>query len=78
MHYTVNYAQLGDCAAQDRAALEDCRVWLGEDRFARIDQVYREMPEPMTLDLFRLHMSFAGIQGRPVEAWYRSLWPEQQ
>lgn len=74
MSYEIDYSRL-PVAERDSAALADCRNWLGEDRFARVDQLYRELPEPLTLDLFRLHMSFAGIQGLPVEAWYRSLWP---
>jgi hypothetical protein len=75
MHYTINYANLETVAEQDHSAIQDIRNWLGEERFERVDQLYRELAEPVTLDLFRLQMNFAGIQGLPVEAWYRRLWP---
>lgn len=75
MHYEINYKGHATVEAADRAALKDIAEWMGADRFARVDQLYREMAEPVSIDVFRLQMSFAGIQGYPVEAWYRSLWP---
>ena len=75
MHYEINYKGFADTADADRAALADIQDWMGSDRFARVDAVYRELTEPVSIDVFRLQMSFAGIQGYPVEAWYRSLWP---
>lgn len=75
MHYEINYKGHATVADADRAALKDIADWMGADRFARVDQLYRQMAEPVGIDVFRLQMSFAGIQGYPVEAWYRSLWP---
>ena len=75
MHYEINYKGHATVEAADRAALADIADWMGADRFARVDALYREMAEPVGIDVFRLQMSFAGIQGYPVEAWYRSLWP---
>ncbi len=57
-----------------RAALADICEWMGEERFTRVDDLYRQMA-PVGLELFRLQMSFAGVAGYPVEAWHRSLWP---
>jgi hypothetical protein len=76
MHYEVSYRAHEDVAAADAAAIADIRDWLGAERFATVDSVYRQLSEPVSLDLFRLQMSFAGIQGYPVAAWYRSLWPD--
>lgn len=77
MHYEINYKGHATVADADRAAMKDIADWMGADRFARVDALYREMAEPVGIDVFRLQMSFAGIQGYPVEAWYRSLWPQQ-
>ena len=75
MHYEINYRAHADVAAADAAAIADIKDWMGAEQFERVDTVYRQMAEPVSIDLFYLQMSFAGIQGYPVEAWYRSLWP---
>lgn len=75
MHYEINYGAHTDVVAADAAALADIRDWMGADRFETVDAMYKQLAEPISIDLFRLQMSFAGIQGYPVEAWYRSLWP---
>jgi hypothetical protein len=74
MHYEVNYKDHKDTTAADTAALKDICEWMGEERFTRVDDLYRQML-PVSLELFRLQMSFVGVQGYPVEAWHRSLWP---
>lgn len=74
MHYEVNYKKFETVSDRDAAAIGDIREFMGDERFARVDQLYRQM-EPLLLDVFRLQLSFAGIGGYPVEAWHRSLWP---
>lgn len=70
MHYEVKYE--GE-AARERA-LQDCRNWLGDERWNLLNAQFAQM-EPLTREQFGLMCSFAGIQGYPVTVWYDSLWP---
>jgi hypothetical protein len=49
---------------------------LGEERFDHLEEIFRAHGE-MSEDQFRFACAFAGIQGYPVQVWYRQLWPEQ-
>lgn len=72
--YTIHYDGLsGD---EKRAkAMEDIVNYLGDERFSKIDAKLRKY-ESMELEQLRIMLSFAGVQGYPVRAWYESIWGE--
>ena len=76
MHYEVNYDKLAP-ADRDAAAIADIRDWLGQERDDRLCETFAAQEQPMSQEDFAVVCSFAGIQGLPVQAWYRSLWPRQ-
>lgn len=57
-------------------AIEDCKEWFGEEKFAKITEQFREeFPCGMSLESFRMYMHLAGIQGFPVGAMYDHVYP---
>lgn len=74
-HYTIRYDETGD--AKRRKALSDIRDWLGKKRYEAMTEAYRAMPQPKRHG-FALQMSFAGVSGFPVHAWYETLWNPTQ
>ena len=75
MHYEINYKGHATVADADRAALKDIAEWMGQERYDRLCETFAALEQPMSQEDFAVVCSFAGIQGYPVEAWYRSLWP---
>lgn len=75
MHYEISYGKHADVAAADAAAIADIRDWLEQERYDRLCETFAALEQPMSQEDFAVVCSFAGIQGYPVEAWYRSLWP---
>jgi hypothetical protein len=76
MKTTINYTDLptGRKAAK---AIEDTKAYLG-DRFAEIIGMFTqaiEAGEITTRKHVHLAMSFAGIQGYPVDALIEKYWP---
>lgn len=76
MSHTTKY-DLGESEASDVQAIEDIRFWLGEERFAKIDEMFRGYSY-ISVDAFTFHCAFMGIQGRPALAWHRRLWPAKR
>lgn len=76
MHYEIDYKRFATVAERDAAAVADVREFMGAERFDTVRGLFAQL-EPVALDLFRLQMSFAGIQGYPVEALHRLFWPDQ-
>ena len=78
-HYTVDYGNTPEPEKRARA-IEDIRRWFDDDeRFARVEASLRQyLAEGATLEHFRLALSFAGVRGYPVQAWFDQLTSEQQ
>lgn len=74
-HYTKRYDSAMTLAMRDEIALADVVEYMGATRFATLDREFRRYPVPLTLDHLGLLLSFAGVQGFPVESWHRSIWP---
>lgn len=75
MHYDICYSHLDhDPIAKHNKAIQDIKDYLGEDRFNKLTQCVQNEPEQYTFDQFRLAVSFAGIQGYPVRAWYNYVY----
>jgi len=73
MHYTIDYSAQPDEAA-DAAAVRDIIDYVGEQRFRDISATLRDaIRQGATERDFHLPLSFAGVQGFPVGAWYRTL-----
>lgn len=70
--YTVSYEGLDDVTKHNQA-IADVKEYLGEDRFSQLTELFRQ--QPYTLDQFSLAVSFAGVQGYPVKAWYNHCYP---
>ena len=67
-HYNVRYD--GD-GAEDRA-MEDLRDWFGADRFDTVNELLQKSIADGSIRnrmQFRFQVSFAGVQGYPVEIW---------
>lgn len=75
MHYSVDYSSFTDEVAKHNCAIQDIKEYLGEERFKNITQIAKDQPEPFTLEQFTLAVSFAGVQGYPVKAWYNYCYP---
>jgi len=71
MHMTVDYTNL---AKPEVKALADCKEWLGADRFAHLTSLFKSDYPGITLDQFRVMVSFAGIQGYPCKVWYEHIY----
>lgn len=68
-HYTVDYSNLNDDPiAKHNKAIEDIKEYLGDDRFKTLTEKFKQMSP--SLDQFELMVSFAGVQGYPVKAWF--------
>jgi hypothetical protein len=73
MHYTIDYSKRTDKDV-DAAAIRDIIDYLGEERFQQISAALKDgIRQGVTEDEFHLPLSFAGVQGFPVGAWYRTL-----
>lgn len=73
MHYNISYSGLSPQAAHDKA-IADIREYMGTDKYETLTAQFAGR-EPMPLAAFELVVSFAGVQGFPVKAWYSECWP---
>ena len=79
-HYTISYKDMPETEAHQKA-LADIKDWLGEDRFLKITKGCREAvdpdgnPEILTFPQWRMAMFLSGIEGYPLKAWYKEIWP---
>lgn len=70
-HYNIDYTEL-EGKAKRAKALADMRDWLGP-RFDTITTILRDEPNAANLEWLRMALSFAGVQGYPVEAYHEWL-----
>ena len=73
MKQTVNYSKLPADGKQIRAVL-DIKEYLGAEKFNNIETQITQLEKPLTGDQFAFLCSVAGIEGYPVDAWYMSLY----
>lgn len=71
-HYEVDYSELSG-EAKDAKALQDIKDFIGEDKFNKITEENRN--ETYTFRQFEIGVSFGGISGYPVKAWFKHIWP---
>ena len=70
MHYTVDYSHITSDAKKRKAALRDCRQFLGRHHFTKIRKnLENKHAEGWTRDAMLLLLSVAGIQGYPAEVF---------
>lgn len=72
-HYDIDYSGLTPQAKYEKA-IHDIKDYMGEERYNKVVGLYKEI-RPISLEVFRLQMSFAGVQGYPVVAMYDEIWP---
>lgn len=65
-HYNINYTSLSPLDKFNKA-IADCIDYLGQEKF---EELCDKVPKTMTLDIFRMALSFAGIQGYPAKAMW--------
>jgi hypothetical protein len=71
MKQTVKYDESDP--AREAKAIADIRAYLGDMAFANCERVFRAEPT-LTLGDVRVSCAvFLGIEGFPVEAWFRRL-----
>jgi len=72
MKYSIDYSHLPE---PERAAkaVEDCREYLGEERFVILCELTRSYNPPISLDTFITVCSFVGIHGAPVEPLFNHI-----
>lgn len=74
MAHTIDYTTIPDLEMREAKALEDLEFWFGGTRrFLSLTCKLRREPKP-TLEQFKIWASFAGVQGYPVEIWYKEIW----
>lgn len=70
MHYTVDYSGLSEQKKQDKA-IADIIAYLGQDKFDAITvELKKYIADGAQLVHVQFQLSFVGIQGYPVTAWY--------
>jgi len=72
-HYTVKYGDLEGIPKQAKA-LADIVDYLGWEKFTELSGVLAEENPRLTLKQLRMALSFAGVQGYPVRAWYAHIY----
>jgi hypothetical protein len=70
MHNLKNYANLSE-SAKKAQAIEDIIEHLGIHRFTEIHEII--LRDRNNLRQMELALSFAGIEGYPVKAWYAHI-----
>lgn len=72
-HYTVDYSNLNDDPiSKHNKAIQDIKEYIGDDRFETLTEKFKQMSP--SLEQFELMVSFAGVQGYPVKAWYNYIY----
>lgn len=86
-HHDISYAHLDSTVEPDAwhllsprhaEALADAKNWFGDERFGRLEAIYHFHAQHGTApcaSTFRLQMAFAGVQGVPVAALWKSFFP---
>ena len=70
MHYTVDYNHITDSTKKRKAALRDCRQFLGRHHFTKIRKnLENKHAEGWTRDAMLLLLSIVGIQGYAAEVF---------
>lgn len=73
MHTTIKYTQ--NSKAERRAkAIQDIVEYLGQEQFDKMTADFKTQA-PMDISSWTLALSFGGITGYPVKAWYETIWP---
>lgn len=73
MKYDMDYSGLDEIAKYHKA-IEDIKDYLGIYRFNTLTKTFRQEGQ-MSLDTFTLMLSFVGVSGYPVKAWYNYCYP---
>ena len=80
-HYKIDYnpATTPPQVVHERC-IQDIKEWLGnlpdgQSRYEAITAELRKECPQRSYESFRFLASFAGVQGRPVQAWYAEVYP---
>jgi hypothetical protein len=73
MHYSIDYSGLTNVEAHNQA-ISDIKEYVGDQRYIDLTNLSRANGQ-ISLDTFRMMISFAGVQGFPARAWYNEIWP---
>jgi hypothetical protein len=68
-HYNISYEGLDPIEKQNKA-IADIKEYMGEAKFVDLTSKLRAAYPDCTIEQFTLMVSFAGVQGYPVKAWY--------
>lgn len=72
MHYKVDYAELSPAEKQEKA-IADTKDFLGEERFEMLTKNFKDYGS-IEFEKFAFLCSITGVQGFPVEAWYKHIY----
>lgn len=73
-HYDISYKDLPEAQAHTKA-IQDIKEYLGDDRFDKITKEFQK--KILSFDNFAMYASITGVQGFPVQAWYKHCWPKE-
>lgn len=68
MSHQIDYSKF-DEPEKSSKAIDDIKFWLGPKKFAEFTTLLVN-EAPLTLDAFRMTVSFCGVRGFPAEAWW--------
>ena len=75
MHYDIDYSAIENADEKRAKAVADFAEYAGENAYNKIVEYVkdREESDPISLDEFKIAVSFAGVTGYPVIALYEQL-----
>ena len=75
MHYDIDYSAIENADEKRAKAVADITEFIGEKAIAKIADYVKDCEEsdPISLDEFKIAVSFAGVTGYPVIALYEQL-----
>lgn len=73
-HYEIKYE--GPEGEKQVKAMQDLTDWLGKAKIQMLAEEFRKTPD-LSPQQFRFWLSFAGVSGYPVEAFFKTIWPER-
>ena len=76
MSYEIQYSNI-ESAETAKKALNDCKDWLGKDRYKKVCDILKADHGQTPTHLIRVGLMMQGIQGYPAQAMIDTYWSPQ-
>jgi hypothetical protein len=73
MSHTIDYSTIKSRRAKERAALRDCRQWLGNKKYREVRQILRQYLMHFDREFTAQSMCMLGVKGYPATAMVESV-----